>query len=743
MPRKVNLLTGFLDEAQAALSPEGRRDVEVSIDPRDAPPWGADAVLKVVGTDVPRVDGLAKATGTARYAMDRYPERVAWAGFVTSPHAHAKVLSVDASAAEVMPGVLAIQTFEGTRVTYAGQYVAAVCAETPETRDDALRAIVVDYEVLPHVVTTEAGRQPGAPRVDPARDPVSWDRGAGEANPDAEAALAASAVRVRGTWRTQTQTHSCLEPHGAVWAHDDDGGAVVWASTQSTGSYRGLASAVGVPPGRLRVLTPHMGGGFGSKLQPHPFDAVAASFAKQLRRPVHCLMTRRLEHQTGGCRPDSIQEMALGGRADGTFEAIVGRTFGTAGNASGGAGCANTRVYRFPHVSMPQATVATFTGRGLPFRAPGHPQGLFALEGLVDLFCHEAKLDPLAVRLKNDPHPVRQAQWRIGAERIDWAKLRRTTPGSDPGPVKRGLGCAAAIWYQKGRGDWNVDLLVERDGTVVVMNAAQDIGTGTKTVLALLVAEEMGIDPDQVQVRIGDTNFPPGPGSGGSTTAPSLGPAAREAALRARESLAALLARAWKTDVSQVRFEGGEYVGPEGQRGSFADAVSRIGDAGLRVRGTRRPNYEGFHAETAGCQFAQVAVDTETGVVRVEKVVAVHDAGRIVDTLTARSQVNGGVIQGVSYALFEERRLDENLGNLVNGGLDTYRICGMEDVPEIDIVLTSLASGFNNAGMMGLGEPVTVPTAGAIANAVFNATGVQVRELPLTPARVLHALGRV
>ncbi len=742
MARKVNVKTGFVDDAQAARSPAGRRDLEVTIDEQDAAPWGTDAALRIIGTDVPRVDGLAKATGAAKYTMDRYPDRVAWAGFVTSPHAHAKVLAVDASAAELLPGVLAIQTFEGARVTYAGQYVAAVCAESPEARDDALRAIEVDYEVLPHTVTTDQGMKPGAPRVDPKRDPISWGRGGPRGNPKAAEALAAAPVRVRGTWRTQTQTHSALEPHGTVWMHDDDGGAVVWASTQSTGSYRGLASAAGVPGGRLRVLTPHMGGGFGAKLQPHPFDRVAAAFAKQLRRPVHCLMPRRLEHQTGGCRPDSIQELELGGQADGTFAAIVGRTYGTAGNGSGGAGCANTRVYRFPHVSMPQATVSTFTGRGLPFRAPGHPQGLFALEGLIDLFCHEAELDPLAVRLKNDPHPVRQAQWRIGAERIDWANVRRKTPGSDAGPVKRGVGCAAAIWYQKGRGDWNVDLLVEKDGTVVVMNGAQDIGTGTKTVLAMLVAEELGLAPDQVQVRIGDTNFPPGPGSGGSTTAPSLGPAAREAALRAREGLAALMGRAWGIPATDVTFDAGTYVGPGGQRASFREAASTIGDAGLRVRGTRRPNYAGFHGETAGCQFAQVAVDTETGVIRVEKVVAVHDAGRIIDTLTARSQVNGGVIQGVSFALFEERRMDENQGNLVNGGLDTYRICGMEDVPEIDIVLTSLASGFNNAGIMGLGEPVTVPTAGAIANAVFNATGVQVRDLPMTPARVLDALGR-
>jgi xanthine dehydrogenase YagR molybdenum-binding subunit len=262
-------------------------------------------------------------------------------------------------------------------------------------------------------------------------------------------------------------------------------------------------------------------------------------------------------------------------------------------------------------------------------------------------------------------------------------------------------------------------------------------------VLAILVAEELGISPSSVDARIGDTTYPPGPGSGGSTTAPSLGPAAREAAAKARGQLEALLALEWGADAREVRLDGGVFVGPGGKKATFAEACGLIGDEGLQATGTRRPNYAGYEGETAGCQFAQVAVDTETGVIRVERVVAVHDCGRVIDTLTARSQVNGGVIQGISYALFEERRLDRNLGDMVNATLDTYRISGMSDTPRIDVVLTSIVSGFNNAGMMGLGEPVTVPTAGAVANAVYNALGVQIREIPMTPARVLAALGKV
>jgi xanthine dehydrogenase YagR molybdenum-binding subunit len=250
------------------------------------------------------------------------------------------------------------------------------------------------------------------------------------------------------------------------------------------------------------------------------------------------------------------------------------------------------------------------------------------------------------------------------------------------------------------------------------------------------------VAPSDVEVRIGDTTYPPGPGSGGSKTAPSLGPAAREAGLRAREQLEALLALEWGVDAAEVSGGHEGFGGPGGKRATFREACGLIGDEGLRARGTRRENYAGFEDQTAGCQFAQVAVDTDTGVIRVEKIVAVHDCGRVVDTLTSRSQVAGGVIQGISYALYEERQLDRNLGDMVNPTFDTYRIAGMGDTPELDIVFTDLVSGFNNVGMMGLGEPATVPTAAAVANAVFNALGVQLRELPMTPARVLTALGK-
>jgi xanthine dehydrogenase YagR molybdenum-binding subunit len=732
MSRKLTIKAGY---------PGAEKDVEVEIHDLDAAPWGLDAKLRVVGTDVPRLDGLAKATGAAKYTMDVSRPRMAYAKELRSFHAHAKVAAIDVAAAEKTPGVLAVEVLRrpGDRVTFAGEAVAAVCAESPEALDDALAAIDVKYDVLACAATTDDAMKPDAPRVDPKSPNVIDEKP--QTRGDADKAFAEADAVVEAEFRTQVQTHSALEPHGCVVEPNADGSFTVCASTQSTQAFQGsIAGALGVKPGQVRVLSEHVGGGFGAKFGADEWDAATARFAKKLNRPVKQLLDRRAEHLVAGNRPDSIQRMKLAGTKDGTITALTTETFGTPGNGRGGAGASNSRIYKFPNLVAKQSSVSTFAGMGRAFRAPGHPQGVFALEGIVDMLAAKLGVDPLDLRMKNDPHPIRQIQWKLGADGIGWKTNRRAVPGSDAGPVKRGVGCAAGLWYQKGGGNWVVNVHVDKSGTVTVQNAVQDIGTGTRTVLAILVAEELGIDPADVDVRIGDTSFPAGPGSGGSTTTPSIGPAAREAGLRAREGLVAALADDWKCKPEEVTFAGATFSGPDGKKAAFKDACALLGPEGLSVSGTRRPNYAGFHGETAGCQFAQVAVDVETGVVRVERVVAVHDAGRIVDALTARSQVNGGVIQGVSYALYEDRRLDRNLGDMVNPTLDTYRITGMQDCPQIDVILTSLESGFNNSGLMGLGEPATVPTAAAVANAVFNATGARMTEIPMTPARVLAAL---
>jgi xanthine dehydrogenase YagR molybdenum-binding subunit len=718
------------------------KEIEVDAHDLDAAPWGLDARLRVVGTDVPRVDGRAKADGSARYTYDVAPPGLAYAKALRCPHAHAKVVSVDVSAAEKMPGVLAAEALGRERATYAGAPVAAVCAESETALDDALASIRVVYEPLPHVVDATEARAEDAPRVDPRRaNPVQeGGRGAVERG-DPDSALAAAEVKVEAEYRTQVQTHVALEPHGSVAELRPDGGLTLWISTQAVSGVRGEAArAAGLPVEKVRVVSEFMGGGFGAKFGLDECDQLAIRFAKATKRPVKCMNDRREEHLTGGNRPDSVQRLTIAGRRDGTITTLVGETWGTPGNGGGGAGCANATLYDLPNVRVRQWSVSTHTAVGRAFRAPGHPQGVFAQESLVDEFAHAVGKDPLEVRLQNEKHPVRSQEFRIGAERIGWKEARKVPPGGSPGPVKRGVGCAGGMWYQKGGGSWRVDVSVSTDGSVSVSSGTQDIGTGTKTLLAVLVAEELGVSPSSVVVRVGDTRWPPGPGSGGSQTAPSVGPAAREAAVRAREAVAGAVAAEWKVPPGDLSFAEGKVAGPDGKSTSFAKACGLLPKEGVSVSGVRRPNYAGFEGQTAGAQFARVAVDVETGVVRVERVVAVHDAGRIVCPLTARSQVNGGVIQGVSYALFEEKRLDRGTGDMVNPTHDTYAIAGAEDCPEIDVVFLPMANGFNNVGMMGLGEPATVPTAAAVANAVFHAIGARVRELPITPARVLAAL---
>jgi xanthine dehydrogenase YagR molybdenum-binding subunit len=718
---------------------DATREVVMRQEDADAPAWGLDAVLSVVGTDVPRVDGRAKATGSARYTSDVRRPGMAFARILSCPHAHARVVSVDVEPARKVAGVLAVRRIAPDVARYAGTPVAVACAETETALDDALAAIRVEYEVLPHVVDTMEAAKPDAPRVDPARENR---RGGGRRSAQVERALAAAEAKVSAEYRTAVQDHVPLEPHGSLAEFDGDGSLTVWSSTQSVGGTRAdLAQVAGLPEARVRVITEYMGGGFGCKLQPEVCDRVAVEMARETKRPVLCMNERREEHLRGGNRPDSIVRITLGGTREGKLTALSAEVHGTGGNG-GGAQAQVAALYSIDAKDVAQYAVATHAGAARAFRAPGHPQGVFAQESAVDEFAHAIGKDPLDVRRLNENNPVRRVEWPIGAHRIGWVKERRKKPGSDAGPWKRGLGCAAGRWANPGGGSWRVDVSVARDGTVTVANGTQDIGTGTKTVLAVMVAEELGIPPGDLVVLTGDTRLPPGPASGGSQTAASVGPAAREAGLRAREALAAVVAREWKTDAAALAFAGGKVRGPGGKETTFRAACSLLGGEGLSVSGQRRPNDKesAFHGETGGVQFARVAVDVETGVVRVEKVVAVHDAGRIVDTLTARNQVNGGVIQGISYALFEERRLDRGTGDMVNPTHDTYRILGAADCPEIDVVFVKMDNGINNAGMMGLGEPATVPTAAAVANAVFNATGARVRELPMTPARVLAAL---
>lgn len=719
--------------------PGHEKTVSAEIPPGAPVPWGLDAALDVVGRDHPRVDALAKVTGRARYSYDVRPKNLAYAGLVVSPHAHARVRRVDVAKAKALPGVLLVEPLEGSTVRFAGQHVCGVVAETEEILDDALAAIEVDYEVLPHAVTIEDAMKEGAPLVKNDGNVQRSEEGDAAA---AERLHAEADVVIERVYRTQVQTHSALEPHGCVCAWEGDR-LTCWSSTQGTFSVQQeLARALEIPVGNVTVITEHMGGGFGAKFGTRWWDLFCARAARALGRPVRMMLDRRQEHLAGGNRPNSVQRCKFSAMKDGTLVAAEVHSHGTGGIA-GGANVANPSVYSFRGRYKETTIVYTHAGEGRAFRAPGHPQGFFALEGMIDELAEAIGMDPLELRRRNDRNEVRLAQYEIGAKEIGWER-RRNPAGSDKGPRKRGLGMASARWGHTGGQGARVLCRAAKDGSVLVANGAQDLGTGTRTVLAVIAAEELGLEPSRIDVRLGHTTDPVGPGSGGSTTASTVGPAARDAAFQVKRQILAAVSSALGVAAEGLDLKGGRVTGAP-KAVTFEQACALLPQESVEALGqwSAGTPFGRFNNEVAGVQFAEVEVDVETGKVRVVKVVAVQDCGRVVDPLLARSQINGGVIQGVSYALFEERLLDAKSGDMVNANLLDYRILGSLDMPEIVAIPFSVVNGINNVGMSSLGEPPTVPTAGAVANAVANAIGARVRSLPITPDKVLAALGGI
>jgi xanthine dehydrogenase YagR molybdenum-binding subunit len=725
--------------------------------PDGAPrPWDLNSTHAVVGTGVARVDGPEKVTGKARYTHDINLPGMLHGRILRSPHPAAIVKKVDTSAAERMPGVKAVvlafdESQIGTkRVRYAGDEILALAADTPAHAEDALRAVKVEYETLPFVVDLDEAEREGAPQVHKDQPNVKPGRTRGNAE-EAAKRLASAAVTVEATFRTQVQTHSPLETHGHVIMPDGEG-LKVWASTQGVFSVRdGLAGNLGLKPEQVRVITEYMGGGFGAKFGPRAEGVLCAKLARKAGAPVKLMLDRKEEHIAAGNRPNSRQEVKAGATRDGKLVGIIVRTRGT-GGVGGGAGCTIPAIYDFPEegIYKEEADVHTNAGPAAAMRAPGHPQGIFALEQTMDMLAHELGLDPLEFRLRNDSDPIRREQYKIGAEHIGWQTRRSKTPGAGNGPLRRGIGMASTLWYAAGGRQARADVEIHRDGTVVLLQGAQDIGTGFKTAIATVAAEELGLKPSEIIVKTGDTRLGYGPGSGGSTTTPTVAPAVREAAHAAKRKLLEAAAAHLKCKPDALRVEGGIIRSSEQPASPAADpktltwkqACALLPADKITASADRRPNTDGFRDITAGVQFAEVEVDIETGIVRVVKVVAVQDAGLTLNTLAARSQIAGGVIQGVSFALFENRIMDRSRGLMVNPNFMDYKIAGPADCPEIESIVFQVANGKNSVGAMGLGESPVIPTPAAIANAIYNAIGARVFEMPMTPDRVLAAIER-
>jgi len=696
---------------------------------------------RLIGTKIPRVDGLAKASGRAKYPSDVRPEGTLFAVMLYSPHAHAKIKSIDTSAAEKLPGVKAVSTIAGagTTLRYQGDDIAAVAAETEDQARDAVLAIKVEYEVLPHVVTEHQAMAEGAPEVFKGGN-VRKGRAQSKGNP--EEAMGKADAAIEGTYSLPVITHVCLEPHGltAKWEGADK--LTVWSSTQAVQVVAGeLADALSIPVANVTVLTDYMGGGFGSKFGADVWGRTAAELAKKAGRPVKLFLDRVQEHLAAGNRPSASGKIKLGATKDGKLVAMIAQTHGT-GGARGGSNFPLPYVYDVPAFARTHNEVFVNCGGARAMRAPGHPQGCALMEAAMDDLADKLGVDPLEFRLKNLPAgdfrtPIHEGEVEQGAELIGWREKRKPRGQNGGGPIRHGLGMALHQWGGGGTQDKKVNCTINPDGSVELKTATQDIGTGARTILAIIAAEVLGLKPTDIISNIGNSSFPPGQPSGGSTTSPSMAPPCLDAVTKARDAMFKKIAPTLHAAAEDLDLKNGQLQVKGGPVMGWKEACRKLGMASIAETGSAA---EGLASVgVGGCQFAEVTVDIETGVVRVKKIVAIQDSGLILDRLTWDSQVYGGVIMGLNYGLFEERIMDPDTGVMLNPDMELYKLAGASDIPEI-VVRAYDPPDQKARGVIGVGEPPTIATAAAIANAVTNAIGVRVPEWPMTPRNVLNAL---
>lgn len=758
---------------------DGLKTVEREVPADEPPPLPQNSELSYIGKPTVRYDGPAKVTGSGRYTADVRLPGMLYAEMVTASVPHGKITSIDTSAAEKLPGVKAVHVIQHTYgvaelrnpkletpsrypiVRYAGQPVAAVAATTPQIARDAAALVKVQFDTMPFVVDRTAARASDAPKVFPGPADEAGSAGGGggpkdvpqvgnvhgperKVVGDVAQGFKEADVIVEGEYFTQVQTHSALETHGFVvdWKPEE---VTVYASTQGTSSVRNeFANVFKLPKSKVRVITEYMGGGFGAKFGAGNEGVVAAYLSQKAGAPVKLMLDRKQEHIVSN-RPDSHQILKVGAKKDGTLTAVQLTSYGTAGVGTG-AGTAGpaTNLYKTASLLTEEYDVFINAGPGAAFRAPGHPQGCFAYEQVIDDLAVKLNMDPLDLRDKIDESPARRVERQIIRERTDWKNRRPAA--ADSGPVKRGMGIAQSVWYRFVNMNSSAEVRVSRDGSVELMSAVQDLGTGTKTILAQCVAEEFGIPPEQVIVRIGDTRYPIGPDSGGSITAGSITPAVRNAAYHAKQQLFAAVAPKLNTTADKLSVHNGKVIvaGDSSRSYSLKQVAAKMPTDEISARATRKPEYAKDKITYGGVDYVELSVDTETGRVHIEKVFGVHDCGRPINPTGVISQVNGGILQGISYALFEQRIMDDRSGHMLNANLENYKILGSREVPEIEVVLIENYLAQSSTDAAGIGESAGIITlAAAIGNAFYNATGVRMHHIPMTPSRVLAALGKI
>ena len=740
---------------------------------------------RIIGTAVPRVDAYERVSGSAVYPSDVSLPNMLYGAILRCPHPHARVKNIAAGKAQSMPGVHAVISGQTATAdlpwTYSswgikresklfdphcrfeGETVAAAAAETSYLAWDAVRTIDVAYEVLPAVSDERAALDQGAATVHPEGNkvgpPRSYERG------DVAKGFAEADVVLEETYRTECEIHTPMELHGCVANWEGDR-LTIWESTQ--GVYRvqkNVADILNLPLSKVRVIGHYMGGGFGSKLQAGKYTVIAALLARISGRPVKMILSREETYLAVGNRPPSNMTLKAGIKRDGSLTALDFACIGTGGAyPAGGTSLVDWQVrdlYKCPNVHTTSTDVYINAGPARPFRAPGHPQGSWALEQMLDALAEAIDMDPVDLRLKNislvsqarDGQPPYTSTGfkdclAEGARAFGWKQAReQIATAGNQGELRRGVGMAGCLWIAGGgRPPSTIILKLFADGSVNLNMGASDLGTGTKTVMALVVAEELGVKPEIIQIEHADTGTTQfATPSGGSKTVPTEAPAVRAAAISLKQQLLEIAAQDLAVDSATLSFRAGRIV-------SKIDPSKKIRFtelSGLKKRGVvvgigyRGPNPENKVTNPFAAQFCEVEVNMATGEVRIIRFLGAHDSGRVMSRLTYDNQVFGGITMGIGLAMTEARILDKNhTGKMVNRNWHDYKLPTILDVPE---EMTSLPiepddTEANITGAKGLGEPVTIPTAAAIANAVYHATGVRINQTPISPVQLCRLL---
>ena len=731
---------------------------------------------RIIGKRVERVDAFERLTGEAKYAADIYLPGMLYVKMLRSPHPHAKVVRIDLSRAQALPGVKAILTprdvpdfavakratppfipkpILATTARYAGDEILAVAAVDEETAENALDLIDVEYEILPFVLDAEEAVKPGAPKIYPegnaVQDPAdTLNRG------DVEEGFKQADVIVAEAYKTHLIQHTTMEPRVTV-ANWTGKRLTIWDSHKSPFRLRNdIAQALNLRVNQVRLLTYYIGGDFGDKASLERQHLIAALLAKKTNRPVKIEFTREENYLSAHHRYPTTWFLKYGAKKDGTLTAIQVKLYADMGayHSIDGAGASievAKWVYRCPNVKLEGFNVFTNKPEGGYMRCVGHPAGMFPQEVQMDRLAEKLGMDPVEFRLKNharkeDGDQDRKVPFasigleecaRLGAEKIGW-KANWRKPGTSPGPVKKGLGVAFHACRLGGiSSPMSAIIKLDPDGTVELLCGLNDTGGWQKTTMAMIAAEAMGVPYDAVAVTTGDTDVTTDTGvPGGSRGTTSAGLAVMAAAGDVKNQLLDLAVESLKKKKEDLDVVDGQIiVRGENIRVSLREILAKSPNP-IVGRGSGRPP-QNVALLTFAAHFAEVAVDTLTGKVEVLRLIAAHDVGRAINLLGCENQIEGGAIMGMGFGLMERQYLDGQTGICLNPNMVDFKIPSILDVPIIEPIIVEPEDPYGPFGAKGVGEPPYSLPAPAIANAIYNAVGIRCNEIPINIRSIL------